>query len=83
MPVTSLAISYPFVATPLNDKQGLLLGTNDIDEPIIFDIKHRDSYRNSSNAFIVGMTGSGKTFNVKKQLNWLYCNDTKYKRLYG
>ncbi|WDA54933.1 MAG: AAA-like domain protein (plasmid) [Spiroplasma endosymbiont of Drosophila atripex] len=77
MPVTSLASSYPFVATPLNDKQGLLLGTNDIDEPIIFDIKHRDSYRNSSNAFIVGMTGSGKTFNVKKQLNWLYCNNTK------
>lgn len=77
MPVISLASSYPFVATPLNDKQGLLLGTNDIDEPIIFDIKHRDSYRNSSNAFIVGMTGSGKTFNVKKQLNWLYCNNTK------
>lgn len=47
MPVISLASSYPFVATPLNDKQGLLLGTNDIDEPIIFDIKHRDSYRNS------------------------------------
>lgn len=40
MPVTSLASSYPFAATPLNDKQGLLLGTNDIDEPIIFDIKH-------------------------------------------
>lgn len=77
MPVISLASSYPFVATPLNDKQGLLLGTNDIDEPIIFDIKHRDSYSNSSNAFIVGMTGSGKTFNVKKQLNWLYCNKTK------
>lgn len=77
MPVTSLASSYPFVATPLNDKQGLLLGKNDIDEPIIFDIKHRDSYRNSSNAFIVGMTGSGKTFNVKKQLNWLYSNNTK------
>lgn len=77
MPVTSLESSYPFVATPLNNKQGLLLGTNDIDEPIIFDIKHHDSYRNSSNAFIVGMTGSGKTFNVKKQLNWLYCNKTK------
>ncbi|WP_215825424.1 helicase HerA domain-containing protein [Spiroplasma endosymbiont of 'Nebria riversi'] len=77
MPVISLASSYPFVVAPLNDKQGLLLGTNDIDEPISFDIKHRDSYRNSSNAFIVGMTGSGKTFNAKKQLNWLYCNNTK------
>ncbi|WP_174481651.1 hypothetical protein [Spiroplasma endosymbiont of Danaus chrysippus] len=27
MPVISLASSYPFVAAPLNDKQGLLLGT--------------------------------------------------------
>lgn len=77
MPVISLASSYPFVAAPLNDKQGLLLGANDIDEPIIFDIKHRNSCRNSSNVFIVGMTGSGKTFNAKKQLNWLYCNNTK------
>lgn len=77
MPVISLASSYPFVVAPLNDKQGLLLGTNDIDEPISFDIKHRNSYRNSSNVFIVGMTGSGKTFNAKKQLNWLYCNNTK------
>ncbi|BET38940.1 hypothetical protein [Spiroplasma ixodetis] len=63
MPIISLASSYPFVATHLNDKQGLLSGTNDIDEPIIFDIKHRDSCRNSSNTFIVGMTGGGKTFN--------------------
>ncbi|UNF62774.1 Mbov_0397 family ICE element conjugal transfer ATPase [Spiroplasma poulsonii] len=77
MPVISLASSYPFVATPLNDNKGLLLGTNDIDEPISFDIKHRDSFRNSSNALIAGMTGSGKTFNAKKQLNWLYCNNTK------
>lgn len=77
MPVISLASSYPFVATPLNDNCGLLLGTNDIDEPISFDIKHRDSFRNSSNTFIVGMTGSGKSFNAKKQLNWLYCNNTK------
>ncbi|MFU0252142.1 VirB4 family type IV secretion system protein [Spiroplasma sp. Moj] len=77
MPVISLASSYPFVATPLNDNRGLLMGTNDLDEPISFDIKHRDSFRNSSNAFIVGMTGSGKSFNAKKQLNWLYCNNTK------
>ncbi|MBW3058903.1 hypothetical protein D6D54_07750 [Spiroplasma poulsonii] len=69
MPVISLVSSYPFVATPLNYKHGLLMGTNDIDEPISFDIKHRDSFRNSSNAFIVGMTGSGKSFNAKKQLN--------------
>lgn len=77
MPVISLASSYPFVAIPLNDNCGLLLGTNDIDEPISFDIKHRDNFRNSSNAFIVGITGSGKSFNAKKQLNWLYCNNTK------
>lgn len=69
MPVISLASSYLFIATPLNDNCGLLLGVNDIDEPVIFDVKHRDSFRNSSNAFIVGMMGSGKSFNAKKQLN--------------
>lgn len=76
MPVISLASSYPFVATPLNDNCGLLLGMNDIDDPISFDVKHRDGFRNSSNSFVVGMTGSGKSFAAKKQLNLLYCNNT-------
>ena len=74
---TSLAAAYPFLPEPLNDKNGVFLGTNEINEPLFFDIKHRDSNRNSSNACFFGFIGSGKTSHVKKQLNWLYCNNTK------
>jgi hypothetical protein len=58
------------VAALLNDYHRLLLGINDIDKPISFDIKHRDSFsNNSSNAFIARMAGVAKHSMLKKQLN--------------
>ncbi|QCO23178.1 hypothetical protein SRED_003040 (plasmid) [Spiroplasma melliferum] len=73
----TLASAWPFPTKPLNDPQGLIIGENEQLQPIIFDIKTKSSIRASHNAFIVGQMGFGKTFNVKKQLNWLYCNNTK------
>ena len=50
---------------------------NEYDEPVFFDIKTRDKNRVSSNVLVFGKTGGGKTYNVSKQLNWLYLNNTK------
>ncbi|PWF94275.1 AAA-like domain protein [Spiroplasma poulsonii] len=77
MATITLASAWPFPSKPLNDPQGLIMGENEQIQPIIFDIKTKSSIRASHNAFIVGQMGFGKTFNVKKQLNWLYCNSTK------
>ncbi|WP_053391589.1 VirB4 family type IV secretion system protein [Spiroplasma kunkelii] len=77
MAAITLASAWPFPSKPLNDPQGLIMGENEQLQPVIFDIKTKSSTRASHNAFIVGQMGFGKTFNVKKQLNWLYCNNTK------
>ncbi|WP_375315664.1 hypothetical protein [Spiroplasma endosymbiont of Tipula paludosa] len=77
MATITLASAWPFPNKPLNDPQGLIMGENEQIQPLIFDIKTKSSTRASHNAFIVGQMGFGKTFNVKKQLNWLYCNNTK------
>ncbi|WP_342256704.1 VirB4 family type IV secretion system protein [Spiroplasma endosymbiont of Poecilobothrus nobilitatus] len=77
MATVSIASSYPFVLPTTKDNGGLLLGANEHNSPVIFDVKHRDSFRNSSNVVVFGLTGSGKTMHVKKQLNWLYCNNAK------
>ena len=76
--VTTLSASWPFNPVALDDQKGLLLGYNDFNEPVFFDIKTRDAKgRVSSNALVLGMTGFGKTYNVSKQINWLILNNTK------
>jgi type IV secretory pathway VirB4 component len=69
MATVSIASSYPFVLPTIKDDGGLLLGANEHNSPVVFDVKHRDSFRNSSNVVVFGLTGSGKTMDVKKQLN--------------
>lgn len=76
MATITLASAWPFPSKPLNDPRWLIMGENEQIKPIIFYIKTKSSIRASHNTFIVGM-GFGKTFNVKKQLNWLYCNKVK------
>lgn len=70
MATVSITSSYPFVLPTIKDDGGgVLLGANEHNSPVIFDVKHRDSFRNSSNVVVFGLTGSGKTMDVKKQLN--------------
>lgn len=78
MAVTTIAAMFPFVDNTLMDSKGLLMGQTSFGIPYYFDIKTKDNnYRDSFNAFIVGKTGSGKSYNVKKQLNWLFLNKTR------
>lgn len=78
MATTTIAAMFPFIDNTLMDSKGLLMGQTSSGVPYYFDIKTKDNnYRDSFNAFIVGKTGSGKTYNVKKQLNWLFLNKTR------
>ena len=73
----SLSSCWPFIPNVLDDPQGQLLGMNEYEEPVFFNVKARTSSRVSSNVLVFGKTGAGKTYNVSKQLNWLYLNNTK------
>ncbi len=75
--VDALSSCWPFIPNPLDDDKGQLMGFNEYNEPIFFDAKLRDSKRVSSNILVFGKTGGGKTYNVSKQLNYLYLNNTK------
>lgn len=79
MATISIASSWPFMGEALNDDKGLYLGMNEYNQPIFFNVKMKEKQknRNSSNVVVVGTTGSGKSWNITKQLNWLYLNNTK------
>lgn len=78
MSTTSIASCFPFLNNNLLDNHGFYLGQTAIGVPCFLDIKIRDNQkRNTSNVFVIGKSGTGKSFNIKKQLNWLYLNKTK------
>lgn len=75
---TALASGFPFLSGSLMDKNGLLLGFNYTNEPIFLDLKEKDGkIRNNHNAFVLGTSGQGKTYDVSKHLNHLFLNKTK------
>ncbi|WDA54968.1 MAG: hypothetical protein PPFGHCPK_01449 (plasmid) [Spiroplasma endosymbiont of Drosophila atripex] len=75
----SIASAWPFLGSSLNDEKGLYMGNNENGEPIFFDVKtkNKQEARSNGNVVVFGLSGCGKTFNVKKQLNWLYLNNSK------
>lgn len=78
MALNSLVSSFPFVPQTIQDPHGLFLGFNTMVEPVFFDVKVRNNVgRVNSNVLVLGMSGFGKTYNVSKQLNWLYLNKTR------
>ncbi len=74
----ALSLFWPFHKKTIADSKGLLLGNNiETNESAFFDICYRDKNRTNSNCIVFGKTGSGKTFNVLKQINWNILNDIK------
>lgn len=70
---TSLAAVFPFTSPLTLEKGGIMLGMNEY--PFILDIwKRGDDYQNS-NAFVIGTSGSGKSFFTKTLLINLYSDD--------
>ena len=69
MPLSSFGASYPFNNNNLNDRAGFFLGFNNNLDPVFFDQTVRSKERKNSNQLILGTSGSGKSFTIKKELN--------------
>jgi hypothetical protein len=66
MPAESVAGSFPFTASNLNDGRGILLGSDRSSGVILLDIWKREGSRTNSNALLTGRPGVGKSTTLKK-----------------
>ena len=66
MPAESVAGSFPFTASNLNDGRGILLGSDRSSGVILLDRWKREGSRTNSNMLITGRPGVGKSTTVKK-----------------
>ena len=75
---SSLAAVFPFVRTICMDNGGFLLGTNyDSGYPFILNIWKRDALHQNSNAMVIGLPGSGKSYFLKTLALNEWANETK------
>lgn len=79
MPTTTIASSFPFVASYLQDEKGFYLGESMSNYPVFTDFFVRDSKsgRINSNMMIIGKSGSGKSYATKTILANLAADRTK------
>lgn len=68
MPAETVAGSFPFVYSGLNDGNGVLLGKDSAGGIVLIDIWLRSGDRTNSNLTILGKPGVGKTTTIKKWL---------------
>lgn len=66
MPVESVAGSFPFTSSNLNDGRGILLGSDRSNGVILLDIWKREGSRTNSNMLLTGRPGVGKSTTAKK-----------------
>ena len=75
---SSLAAAFPFVRTFVMDEGGIMLGENNKSGfPFIFNIWKRGNLYQNSNAFIIGKSGSGKSFFLKNLILNEWANGTR------
>lgn len=75
---SSLAAAFPFVRTFVMDDGGILLGENNKSGfPFIFNIWKRGNLYQNSNAFIIGKSGSGKSYFLKNLILNEWANGTR------
>lgn len=59
---SSIGVTYPFTLSTINDKHGIMYGTNLNNDSLIFiDRFNQDKYKNS-NMCVFGTSGSGKSY---------------------
>lgn len=68
MPSETVAASFPFTSSGINDGEGIILGRDKGGGVILVDIWRRGGDRTNSNFFVVGKPGVGKSTVVKKIL---------------
>lgn len=66
---SSIAACFPFVSGTINDKDGILIGQNDL--PVFIDFFKRDQEHVNSNLMVIGQSGMGKSYAVKTILSGL------------
>lgn len=75
---SSLAAAFPFVRTFVMDEGGIMLGENNKNGyPFIFNIWKRGNLYQNSNAFIIGKSGSGKSYFLKNLILNEWTNGTR------
>ena len=75
---SSLAAAFPFVRTFVMDDGGIMLGENNKSGyPFILNIWKRGNLYQNSNAFIIGKSGSGKSFFLKNLILNEWANGTR------
>lgn len=77
MPSRTLANGYPFLSNVIVDDKGMPLGTNWLQDPFIFDPFVLDQQRKNHNMMIIGSSGSGKSYLMKKFINWFCLTNKK------
>lgn len=79
LPTTTIAASFPFVASYMQDSKGFYIGDTISGYPVFADFFIRDPKmgRINSNMMIVGKSGSGKSFATKTILTNLAADRTK------
>ena len=87
---SGLSATYPFVSNELFDKKGVLIGVNSFDKTILMLDRFNNSKYKNSNMFVVGTSGSGKSYFVKLMINrnrflnisqYIVDPDREYKKL--
>lgn len=79
MPTMTIASSFPFVASYLQDPNGFYFGESMSGYPVFTDFFVRDSRagRINSNMMVIGKSGSGKSYATKTMLTNLAADRTK------
>lgn len=68
MPSETVAAAFPFVASGINDGNGIMLGRDRDGGLVLIDIWRKGGDRHNSNIAILGKSGSGKSFTAKMLL---------------
>lgn len=66
---SGLVSTYPFVSNELYDKDGIFVGCNSFDQSLILLNRFDTNQYKNANMFVVGTSGSGKSYFVKLMLN--------------
>ena len=75
---SSLAAVFPFVRTCVMDKDGVMLGENKSNGyPFIFNMWKRGNLYQNSNGFVIGKSGSGKSYFLKNLIANEWSNGTR------
>lgn len=78
IPMLSIASSFPYIFQTLqDDKNSMVIGRDNMNSLVTFDLWKRTNKRNNSNAVIIGKSGYGKSTLLKKLIRGNYARGIK------